>query len=360
AHVEPTAPPAAADAATWLRDMRDLPNGFSYRLIESLGTTGGAIKDVRVTYEGENVVPFARNRSYLMGGAWVDAETLCPANGTGFGTWQANPRQSSVCGGAIVESQTSFDADITGKTFEAVVADARSYSSRDGSLDFTNWGPTVLAGDDEYTDFTQGKFPVGSRLRYQSSTLLETADALESQSRIVRNLGGGATSTVADLALLVSSHGGGFDATPVNGVTTAAVLAYRPVGVMTAAGTTGRKLVRVSFKSSSATAGAAKFLLCDEMSAGGIGNCGTNLDTTYTIAANDGKNVLRFAAVAPVMAANAGFQRLYIEHNGLVHNGSRGVVGGKSYTLRLNQTAWQALLGGVFGETPPSQTLVAE
>jgi len=350
AHVEPAAPPAP-DAASWLRDIRDLgDNGFTYRIIDSIGSASGTLKETRVTYDGSDpgvLQPFARNRTYWNGSAWQDSETLCPSSGLNFGTWTSSPRESTVCG-LIRESQTGFDAEIGGKTMSFVINEARGYGSRDGTQDFRNWGPTVLSTDDEYAAFTTTPFPAGSKLRYQVSTTLQTADAIatDAQSQVTA---GSPTVAVTSLGSVTTIFTGGFSG-GANGGNTLGIFSYQGAGVP-AGGTTGLKRVRVSFQATSGTGGNVKYFLCDQNSATfGTTACVETATSTYTITAQGGKNVLRFATMPSQITTFGSFIRFLAEHNGGVYLGNAGIVGSKTYSLRLNQTAYEALLG-LFGET---------
>lgn len=348
AHVEPVAP-AAPDAASWLRDIRDLgDNGFTYRIINSSGTTSGTLKETRVTYDGSDpgvLQPFARSRIYWNGSAWQDSEELCPSNGNNFGTWSSNPRESTVCG-LIRESQTGFDAEIGGKTISFVINEARAYGSRDGTQDYRNWGPTVQSGTPDYIPLTTTLFPAGSRLRYQVSTLLQTADAIATDSQVTI---GSPTVALSNLASVTAAFTGGFSGSPTGG-NTLGIFSYQGAGTP-ASGTTGQKRVRASFQATSDSAGNVRFFLCDQSSStSGTTGCSETGTTTYTIAAQGGKNVLRFAAMPAAITTFGSFVRFLVEHNGGVYQGNAGIVGSRSYSLRLNQTAYEALFG-VFDET---------
>lgn len=350
AHVEPAAP-AAPDAASWLRDIRDLgDNGFTYRIIDSIGSASGTLKETRVTYDGSDpgvLQPFARNRIYWNGTAWQDSEALCPSSGLNFGTWTSSPRESVVCG-LMRDSQTGFDAEIGGKTISFVVNEARQYGSRDGTQDFRNWGPTVQNSDSEYASFTTTLFPAGSRLRYQVSTVVQTADtiATDAQSQVTT---GSPSVAVTSLGSVTTIFTGGFSGS-AGGGNTVGIFSYQAAGTPTV-GTTGLKRVRASFQATSGTSGNVKYFLCDQNSTTmGTTACVETATTTYTIALQGGKNVLRFAAMPEQVITFGSFIRLLVEHNGGVFQGNTGIVGSRTYSLRLNQTAYQALFG-VFGET---------
>jgi trimeric autotransporter adhesin len=350
AHTEPTAPPAL-DAAKWLREIRDLgDNGFTYRIIESLGTTGGTINEVRVTYDGSDaLVPFLRNRIFWTGSAWTSSEDLCPSSGIGFGTWTANPRASTQCGGVMSDTSTGFDAEIAGKTMSFVVNEARKLGGRDNGQDFRNWGPTVLSTDPEYGSFTTALFPAGSKLRYQVATSVNVADTIALDSSVKNS---GQTATLVSFAEMTGMYTAGFGGTPVNGGTTLGIYSYQMTGTP-ASGTTGQKRVRASFGAGNTV----KFFLCDQSAVMGPStiNCAETSSSTYTVTAQGGKNVMRFAALPTDITSLGQFTRIVVEHDGAVYLGSRGIPGTKSYTLRLNETAYTALFG-LFGETVPSAT----
>lgn len=351
AHTDPVAP-QAPDAAKWLRDMRDLDNGFSYRVVNSTGTGSGSFSEVRVTYDNTGaVVPFARNRLFWDGSAWRDSEEtgICPSNGVNMGTWSSAPRESGYCA-LFRESSTGFDASIAGKTFATLVAEARLYPARDSGADFRNWGPTVLNTDPEYNDFTNGTFPAGSVLRYQVQTTITSADTIVADAPVMVGSPQAALASFAGLAALNGGYG-----PAANGANTLGIFSYTGSGAP-AAGTTGVKRLRAGF-SGTATGGSVKFFSCDVASGTGLTtNCIETSNSTYAVTAQGGKNVLRFAAQPAEMTDVAGMTRLLVEHNGAVYPGSRGIVGARGYSLRLNQTAYEALLTGVFGLSIPTVT----
>lgn len=358
-HADPVAP-VAPDAASWLRDMREGVNAsgqdtFSIRVINSVGTTSGTFNEVRLNFVDSNTVTFARSTLYWNGSAWRDADGAdqqCPSNGVNLGTWSSNPRGSVFCG-LFRESIGSVDVDIGGKTVTAVLSEMRLYSGFDNGNNYDNYGPTVLTSDPEYAAFTTAVFPPGSRLRYQVNTLEQGPDQLFLTTPVMVG-----ASAATSFASLTTAFGGGFGATSPNGGNTLGIYQYQSKA-LPATGTTGLKRIRVAMEAVSPTTGNARFYACDQDSTT-FNTTGCMLDSTssYNIAPQGGKDVLRFAAMPSIMSQQAGFSRLFVLHNGVVYAGSAGVVGYRSYNQRLNQVAYESLFS-IFGVTIPAQTATA-
>jgi trimeric autotransporter adhesin len=367
AHTDPVAP-VAVDTASWLRDMRPgsslltgtFTSTFNIRAINSVATgspsVGGTFGEVRVQYlqESPGIAPYARNSLYLVGGVWKDGDldSQCASNGVNIGTYTNSPRESIFCG-VFKDGSTGFDADISGKNVSATIAEMRLYSNYDNGNDYSTYGPMPSPSDPEYAAFNSAVFPVGSKLRYQVTTPILVADSFNYASNIKLSTAGNPAAT--SLGSITAVYTGSTTLAGITGGNTLGLFSY-VVNDQPVAGTTSRQLVRVSFD---ANTGTAKFYQCDQSSSTqGPVNCtqyDASYNTTYTIAAVGGKNVLRFAGMPLAVQRYGGFERSYVEHNGAVYSMSKSLVGAKNYTQRLNQTAYEAIFS-IFGITLPSVT----
>ncbi len=355
AHVDPVAP-VAVDAASWMRGFFRTSTGANIRFINSTGTTGGNFSEVRMNFVNDNTVTFARNALYNVNGVWKNsdgADNQCPSNGVNLGTWTANPRASTFCG-VFQDASSGFDTDISGKSITLTFADMRLYGSYDNGTDFSSYGPQVQATDPESATFN-GVFPSGSRLRYQETSAITSVDSFTVANPFLQG-----TVTLTGIGSVTAISRGGYGAVPVNGATTWGIYTFQGNSTP-AANTTGQKRVRVSFDpAGTATAGNVKFWYCDQDSSNNLtGACVYQSDSTYTVTAVGGKNVLRFAAMPVEFASRNPSPRIFVEHNGAVYGGGGTTpAGGKTYSLRLNKTAYDVVFNA-FGITVPTVTPVA-
>jgi trimeric autotransporter adhesin len=379
-HTDPVAP-VAAETGSWLRDLRDLATGFSYRITNTFGATSGTGNEIRVTYTcppngdcpAASQAPdnFARNRLFLVGGAWKDsdADNACPSNGVNLFTWTASPRQSVGCGGQT-EAHTGLDADISGRTFASVFAEGRSYSGKGYGTDTRNW-----AGNPSNPDNAIDKFPAGSKMRFQQSTISNVSPSIgisngsgtNTGNQVVKWLGMTAPavytptySAATSLADMIDYHNG------INDLNTSTVPGKTGFGTSTvqlysrqeygtpATGTTGLKRYRVAFNSRTATGGAVTYYVCDTATGTNYTtNCVVDTTGTYNLTVLAGKNVLTFNFAADQIKSINDEQKFgevfFAEHNGKVYYGNKDFVGSKHNTLRLNKTAYEHMLYTTWG-----------
>jgi trimeric autotransporter adhesin len=372
AHTDPIAP-VTAESGSWLRDLRELATGFSYRITNTIGATSGSGNEIRVTYNcGPNYASvgcpnplpaadtFTRNRLFLVAGAWKDsdADGACPSNGVNLFSWTSNPRESVGCGGQT-ESHTGFDMDISGRTYTSVFGEGRAYGGRGYGADTRNWGDNPNAADNGTY-----KFPQGSKLRFQQSTIKTVSPSIgiwngsggaSTGNKVVKWVYNSATQTssntdAATLDEMIAHHDG--VATSVKtgpGNWSIQLYSYQEYGTP-AAGTTGLKRYRASFTPTSATAGTVKYYSCDtQVTTNYSINCALDTTTTnYTISTLGGKRVLNFNFAANQIAGirdeRTFGEVFFAEHNGKVYYGNKDFVGSKHNTLRLNQTAYEDML----------------
>ncbi len=381
AHTDPVAP-VAAETGSWLRDLRDLATGFSYRITKTFGATSGTGNEVRATYTCPNgdcnptTLPapdtFTRNRLFLVGGAWKDSDVdnACPSNGVNLFTWTSNPRQSVGCGGQT-ETHTGLDQDISGRTYASVFAEGRAYGGRGYGSDTRNW-----AGNPTDPDNAVAVFPEGSKLRYQQSTISNVSPSIgiwngsstNTGNKVVNWVYNSATSSssftdATSLASMIAHYDGVPTATKTGPGNWSIQLYSHQLYVTPAAGTTGLRRYRAAFTATSATAGTVKFFICDtQVSTNYSINCQadmgpdgstTVLTTPYTISSLGGKNVLNIAFTADQIKGirdDRTFGEVFFaEHNGKVYYGSKDFAGSKHNTLRLNQTAYEHMLYNTWG-----------
>jgi trimeric autotransporter adhesin len=382
-HTDPVAP-VAAETGSWLRDLRDLATGFSYRITNTFGATSGSGNEIRVTYNcppngdcGANGTPlpaadtFTRNRLFLVGGAWKDSDidSACPSNGVDLFTWTSSPRQSVGCGGQT-EAHTGLDVDISGRTFASVFAEGRAYSGKGYGTDTRNW-----AGDPTNLDNAIDKFPAGSKLRFQQSTISNVSPSIgisngsgtNTGNQVVKWLGMTAPAVytptynaATSLADMIDYHNG------INDLNTSSVPGKTGFGTSTvqlysrqeygtpATGTTGLKRYRVAFNSRTATGGAVTYYVCDTATGTNYTtNCVVDTTGTYNLTVLAGKNVLTFNFAADQVKGINDEQKFgevfFAEHNGKVYYGNKDFVGSKHNTLRLNKTAYEHMLYTTWG-----------
>jgi trimeric autotransporter adhesin len=370
AHTDPVAA-VAVDAASWLRDMRSgssltAPNNFTstfnIRAINSVATSaaGGNFGEVRmqILEQSPGTVTFARNTMYLVGGVWKDGDidSQCPSNGVNIGTYTNSPRESIFCG-VFKDASSGFDADISGRNISATIAEMRLYGSYDNGNDYSTYGPMPTPAEPEYASFNSAVFPVGSKLRYQVTSPILVADAFNYGSTIKLSTAGNPAAT--SLGSVTAVYTGSTTLAGITGGNTLGLFSY-VINDKPLVNTTSRQLVRVAFESLSPNSGNAKFYQCDQSSVTqGPVNCiqyDASYNTTYTIATEGGKNVLRFAGMPLAVQRYGGFARSYVEHGGAVYAMTKNIVGTKNYSQRLNQTAYEAIFN-IFGITLPSVTL---
>lgn len=344
AHANPLAP-VPAETGSWLRDMREGTNAsgsdtFSIRAFNSVinpSQTGGTSTEVRLNFTAGIPQPFARNAMYLIGGVWKSADgpdNQCPSNGINISTFTINPRTGNLCG-YFADTATSFDVELTGKNIPATLAEMRLYGSFDFGRDYSNYGPTVLPTDPEYASFNSAVFPAGAKLRFQVSQTSSSAPQLFAASQVLNGTAG-----FADLAAMRASFTGTYANATATGANTLGIYTYQSYGTP-AAGTTGQKRLRVAFDT---TGNGVRWYMCDQSSSTTFTtNCAAMLDSTWSVTAEGGKNVLRFASYPAGIEAQRNARSLLIEHNSSVYNGSEDVLSNKAYSQRLNREATNAI-----------------
>ena len=373
-HTDPSAP-VPVEAASWLRDMRENIDGsFNYRLIKSTGSGTGTTNEIRkfISSMGTSL-PWYRNSLFLNGSGWDEA---CPNNGINIGTFSSSPRSGTSCNGLFTDTSTGFDVDISSRTMASVFAEIRLFSGRDGSSDYSNYGPTPSTGNAFLNTAT---FPAGSTMRYQVITNTGTTDNIAVPNRVDTNSPAGSVLNTNDavgvppspttalpytswtfvttLADMVAAYSGDFvTGQVINGVTTLGLYSYFPTpNTNTNPAYTGQRRIRAAFQGT-ATAGAVRYYLCDQ-AAGSLftTNCTQTGTGTYAVAPSGGKNVLRFTNLPSDLNTVGAFERVFVENAGSVYFGGRGLVGRKNQSIRLNETAYNAFFSAV-SQTPPTVT----
>jgi hypothetical protein len=369
-HTDPSAP-VAVESGSWLRDLRDLATGFSYRINKSFGFTSGTGSEIRVSYNcsaspnGEcnpAALPapdnFTRNRLFLVSNVWKDsdADGACPSNGVNLSTWTSSPRESVGCGGQT-ESITSLDSDISGRTFASVFAEGRAYSGKAYGSDPRNW-----AGNPSDPDNAIQKFPAGSKLRFQQSTIKSASPSIgiSNGSKVLNWSYNTATQTssnvdASSLAAMIAHHDGVPSSSKAGPGNWSIQLYSHQLYGTPAAGTTGLRRYRAAFTPSTATSGTVKYYGCDtQVTTNYSINCELdNVITAYTISVLGGKNVLNFAFDSDQIKGISDEQKFsevfFAEHNGKVYYARKDFVGSKHSSLRLNQTAYEHMLYTTWG-----------
>jgi trimeric autotransporter adhesin len=349
AHRNPSAP-EVADSGSWLRLWT---RGFNaagtetttIRVMNSTlnaAGTGGTSNEVRMTFVSDALVPFARNTMYLINGNWVASDDgngggQCPSSGIGVDVFTLNPRSATFCG-INTGSATSFDVDLAGKLITTTLAEMRSYSNFDFGRDYSNFGPMPAPSDPEYAAFNSARFPAGAKLRYQVSQNTSSVPQLFTASQVLN-----ATAGFANLSAMRASFAGNYGADSATGGNTLGIYSYQSNSTP-ASGTTGQKRLRIAFDPA-ANSNAVRWYLCDQDSSTGFTTgCVAVLDSTWSVTAQGGKNVLRIAAAPSGIDAQRNSRTLLIEHNGSVYFGSEDLLNNKSYSQRLNREATNAII----------------
>ena len=348
-HTDPVAP-VVAETGSWLRDLRYSVNAsgsgtVSLRAFNSTlnaAQTGGTSNEVRMNFDGNgNLLPFARNAMYLIGGVWKaadGADNQCPSNGIGISTFTNNPRGGIFCNYST-DSATSFDVDLTGKAVSTTVADMRLYGSFDFGRDYSNYGAGPLDNPNDPQDvaYNAAIFPAGSKLRFQVGTTLSSALQFSTSNQVLNN-----TTSFANFAAMRASFSGNYSNTTANGGNTLGLYSYQSNSTP-ATGTTGQKRLRVAFDPG-ASSNAARIYMCDQSNTTTFTiGCVAMLDTTWSVATDGGKNILRFAAMPAGIDAQRNTRAILVEHSGGVYFGGEDVLNNKSYSQRLNRTAVNAI-----------------
>ncbi len=372
AHTDPVAP-VAADASSWLRDLRDLADGFSYRLFNLFVTSpAGAVQagygdEIRVKYtclpngNCPDSLPapdtFTRNAQFLVNGVWKDgdADSTCKSDGKNLFTWTASPRESVSCGDSV-DASASVDQDISGLSYQRVFKEGRSYSGKGYGAHFDNW-----AGNPNDAGNATTFFPAGSVLRFQTNTIKQSVYTFGySAGNVVKNYTttNNVTTNVdaANIAQVIAHHNGTHSSSTssANGANTLQLYAVQDPGTPPT-GTTGLIRYRVSFAPSSATAGTVTFFECKTQVTTNFSiNCVQQANSTipYAVQTMGGKSVLTFAYNANQLQGlkdETLSERTFVEHNGKVYYGGKDFVGSKHNTLRLNKTAYEHMLFTTWG-----------
>lgn len=323
-----------------------------------------------VTSWGFNNDPARAEDRWWNGSAWVG----CPLGTRNTQT----PRDASgrsnytYCDGYERGTSVRSSVDIAGQSMATVLTQRiRTMPGGSSGVNYADWGPTdlgLLGG---------ATFPTGSRLHYQTNTVLETALAYASRdidrvgvfSQAVADGGDARTGTVAcqnagtevlatSLEQMVARRPGrpclfgpatdasgtslnpneiwGLSTVSMGDVPNAMAL---PAGTGNFYTTTAR--MRVSF---TGTGNGVVYHQClQARSNGSPRNC-TQVGTgTYTITTLGDGRVMSFNNL-PAALQRVSFTRVFVERAGVVYFGYKNLVGGESSQVRLNMEAANAML----------------
>lgn len=347
AQTEPQAP-AASGAFDTLRNFSftDALN-YSWRrftgdssVLDSEGYY--ASNEVRKTLVGGVDQPFARNRAYWTGSAWLD----CANDGAVNRVQAAAPFRSVYCGGFVDERIGNLNMSLGGRLMSDVVNEIRSYASTDGGASYSGWGPRVAS----FPVLSTTRFPAGAVMQYRGYQAVATPETLSTDAVNDRiRIAPGATSTEAfanwplatTLEQVIAGYPGSLKgSTTVNGNTTLFVWSFTETPGDAAY--TNRVEIRVAFD---ADGSKARFTRNNRLVSN---NASTNyvnlLDTTYSIETVGDVRLLKFAAMPEGFETRHGFTRRYGERNGAVWYAWKNTLGTTpDWSIRLNGTASQAL-----------------
>lgn len=303
-----------------------------------------SVDDRRVIVSAGVEQPFARNTLYWTGTEWYD----CPSSGVGaLATSGTAPFTSIFCRTYVDDRANSVTVTLAGRLISDVVQDIRWYSSKDGTFDYANWGPSP-----GHADLVGKAFPAGATMEYRGTqrraTPLAIATGASSQVRVPP-----ADSSVpfntwpfaTTLEQFIGANPGDINGGPLNGSTAFFVhgttLPTAPSPELTTA-----LQYRVAFDAS----GQKARFYSNNISAttGFTTNYVKLLDTTYTVETVGGVRLLRFAAMPTGFESEFLFARLYAERDGGVWYAFKDtVLTTPTYSIRLNKTAKDALAGAL-------------
>jgi len=113
-----------------------------------------------------------RDDLHFNGTAWVGCPLGTQNTQTPRDAQGAN--ESWYCNGYSNSRGVRTDVDITGQSIASVVATIRNFPSSYGGTSYTQWGTSSADGADNLV-LGNATFPAGSKMRYQSSTTLNSA-----------------------------------------------------------------------------------------------------------------------------------------------------------------------------------------
>lgn len=319
-------------------------NNYSYRFFEGDGVADATgtftASDERVNVIGGLRQPFAFNAEFWTGSDWY----ACPNDLQGVLRYTLMPRLSTYCRAFVNTSTAPVVVTLDGRNMAEVIQDIRLYPSKDGTFDYSSYGPVPS------TPLLQaGTFPPGSTMYYQridqtrepEQVFLTAGNRLRVAPAPGTTLPFDMWPFAADLEDVVAKNPGNFFGSAPNGSITQHVhsyfLAASPDPAFTA-----EIGYRVAFD---ANGQKARFFRHNRTAAQ---NFTTNyvaiLDTTYTIETIGGYRVMKFAQTPAEMLDQGGFMRLFVQRAGEVRFGSqtRHFPGGQ-HTIRLNGVAGEAL-----------------
>jgi hypothetical protein len=343
----PAVAPAGPGPFTTLRDFTYTDaNNYNWRTFTGdtsvLDASGQyTANEVRTNKAAGVLVPFVRNRLYWTGTTWYD----CPSNGVGIiKASNTAPFASNFCSTYLDERTDSVTLTLDGRRMTDVVADIRSYGSKDGSFDYGNWGVVSTT-----PALTTAFFPAGSTMEYRSqlrkATPLSIATAATDKTRSSPTPTSSAAFDTWPLTVtldeLITKYPGDLLGNALNG-NVALFVHSTTLATAPSADLTRTLEWRVGFD---ATGQKARIYTNNRTA---VGNRSTNyvkvLDTTYTVETVGGKRVLRFAAMPDGFERDYFFTRSFAEHDGGVHYAFKDVVPtSPTYSIRLNRAASTAL-----------------
>jgi trimeric autotransporter adhesin len=355
-----------------LRDFRYTDaNNWNYRVFtgDDIPRADGYKRsnDVRVRKQAGVFVPFARNQNFYdaASGKWFDCDSAGFEVGRFISPTNTTAGQSSYCNTYTFSSRRSNE-DIAGQTVGSVVQRIRD----SGLSDYSSWGPAVAQLSN-----ASATFPAGSVLRYQQDTNLSTPLGMNllDKVRVYKNTAAPRFEDwpfASTLEEMVQYYPGTFLGGTANGSNTDA-LGQIPDASVTNSTLQQLKNYRIAFQSTSSTGGNIQLWVCRRNAAAPTGNGFTNCTTpdsaqlftsTYTITTLADSRVMTFGRLPDDILGYRKFERIYVERGGAVFYGFKDVLQ-TSTTIRMNQTAWDALraqVPGLVAHTDPSAPVAAE
>ena len=369
-----TAPIAASVSLDWLR-YADARNWY-FRVFEATAQQNTPDAAGKVYYNDkrkrslDGVVArwgepgYTNTIAYNDGTRWF----LCPTDFAHPGTPRdAQGRsESRYCGASHSTSRRSA-RDIGGQKMSDVVTEIRAYPLPSTQGVYPQWGPDPASGVLGATTF-----PMGSKLYFQTSTLLSAPDAYDtSAAKMVRAYTPAvAAGTRAECDKVTSANAGTFQSAPQTlealiERTPGKPCVYAPNEVAGArdewwsnstlslgdvagpvptlphyqAGQPNRTL-RVAFTGGN---GVTYYNCARRASDGSVRNCNAIGTGSYSIETVADARVMRFANL-PATASTLTYHRLYVERGGSVYFGFRSKPG-VNHAVRLNAESTDALLG---------------
>lgn len=340
----PVAPPGPGPFETLRRfTFTDADNFFARILTGDDSIVDGngdyTVTDQRIVVSGGIEQPGALNTLFWTGSEWTDCGIV-----NGKLTFPANARppfRSLFCQTYDEERYNRVIVTLNGRRISDVVQDIRWYSSRDGSFDHANWGPSPNQAG-------AAVFPEGATMTIQGglrkATPFAVGTAAGDQVRVPP-----ADSSVpfetwpfaTSLVEFIAKYPGDLNGGPLNGATAFYVFGYDLPAPPAAAYTT-RVEYRVAFN---AAGNVARFYRNNRSASNGFTtNYVKVLDTSYSLQTLGGTTLLSFAAMPEGFEDEFAFQRMFAQRNGAVWYAFKDTVSGKPlYSIRLNKSATEAL-----------------